>query len=118
MTTRLIMAVLLILTGYFGLEHRTEIVDLYRGAYPDNPAERTALDQCARGIPNFNRFASADRDNCYASVSGAVAVKAVPYSPSHLPASDVRRQEAFDGYQSMRGAAAASMLPPPDRVSR
>jgi hypothetical protein len=113
---KLIMLPLLIAVAYVGFEHKDGMVDLYRAAYPDDPAKRDALDQCSRGIPNFNRLDSADRDNCYSSISGRVAA-AAPYNPSHLPVSDVRRQEAFDGYRSMRGVAAASMVPPIQRVS-
>jgi hypothetical protein len=113
MTARLITSVALIFAGYLGLQHRAEITDLYRAAYPDDPAERAALDECSRGISNFNRLAATDRNACYANLSGRLAVSAVPYNPSHLPVNDIRRQEVFDGYRSAQGAAAVSMVPPP-----
>jgi hypothetical protein len=114
---KLIMLPLLIAVAYVGFEHKDGIVDLYRAAYPDDPAKRDALDQCSRGVPNFNRLDSADRENCYSSISGRVAIATAPYNSSHLPVSDVRRQEAFDGYRLTRGVAAASMVPPIHRVS-
>jgi hypothetical protein len=117
---KLIMLPLLISVAYMGFEHKGDIIDLYRAAYPDDPAKREALDQCSRGVPNFNRLDSADRESCYASIPGRVAASG-PYNPSHLPGNDVRRQEANDGYRFARGAA-ASMVPtpvaPPHRVSQ
>jgi hypothetical protein len=103
---KLVLLPLMISAAYMGFEHREAAIDLYRLAYPDDPAKRDALDQCSRGVPNFNRLDTADRDNCYASFSYRVAaVSAASFSPSHVPADDVRRQEAYDGYRAAHDAA-------------
>jgi hypothetical protein len=103
---KLVLLPLVISAAYMGFEHRDAAIDLYRLAYPNDPAKREALDQCARGVPNFNRLDSADRDSCYASFSYRIAAaSAASFNPSHLPANDVRREEAFDGYRAARDAA-------------
>lgn len=124
---KLVLLPLVISAAYMGFEHREAVVDLYRLAYPADAAKRDALDQCSRGIPNFNRLDSADRDNCYASFSYRfAAANAASFNPNHLPANDIRREEAFDGYRDARNAttghkrqAKDSMPVPVDRrISR
>jgi hypothetical protein len=112
---KLIMVPVLLSVAFIGFEHRDAAIDLYRAAYPADPAKREALEQCARIDPNFNRLDTIDRDNCYSAVAGRVAIGTVPsstvyyaYNPSHLPPSDVRRQEANNAY----GAARASLVVP------
>jgi len=112
MMARLMISGGLILAGYTGLEHRVEVVDLYRAAYPDDPVQRAALDECSRGLPSFNRLALIDRNACYANIPGRL-VGAAPYNPGHLPVSDIRRQEAFDGYKLAQGASNVSVITPP-----
>ena len=114
MSRQFALSAVLIAAGYIALEHKTAISDLYRAAYPDDPVKREALDECSRGIPNFNRLDPAARENCYANFSGRIAV-ALPYNPSHLPLNDIRRQEGFDGYRSAQGAFNVSIIPPPSR---
>jgi len=107
---------LFLAVAFIGFEHSKGIIDLYRAAYPDDRVKREALDQCSQAIKNFSRLDSADRDRCYAIFSDRMGVAAD--NPSHLPVNDVRRQQAFDAYQEARGAAAASIVPPPGRASR
>jgi hypothetical protein len=102
---------LLLSLAYAGFEHRETIIDLYRAAYPNDPAKRDALDQCSRWIPNFNRLYSADQANCYAIISARVIASAKPIDSGYLPANDIRREEAFDGYRSSRGASLISTEP-------
>src|SRR5262249_40185587 len=118
---RLIMLPILFSLAYLGYEDRDKILDLYRAAYPGDPAKREALDQCAMAA-NFNRLDSADRQACYAGTWGqrrlAIAPTPAPrydFSPSHLPGNDVRRQAANDQYRYPAGlvrAAAAAAAPP------
>jgi hypothetical protein len=112
---KLIMLPLVISVAYVGFEHRDAAIDLYRLAYPGDLAKHEALDRCARIDPNFNRLDAGDRDNCYATIVSRVAVGTGPeaniyyeQNPSHLPANDVRRQEANNAY----GAARAAMAVP------
>src|ERR1700730_18372007 len=58
-----------------------------------------------------NRLDAGDRDNCYAAIVSRVAVGTGPeanvyyeQNPSHLPANDVRRQEANNAYGAARAA--------------
>jgi hypothetical protein len=111
---RLVQFALLAAIAYIGFEHSGAVIDLYHAAYPDDPLKREALDQCSGAIKNFSRLNEADRENCYTIFSNRVA--AIADNPSHLPVNDVRRQEAFDGYQAAQGAAFVSMVPPPSRA--
>ena|ERR1700689_2732657 len=121
---KLIMLPVLLCAAYLGFEHSGEIADQYRAAYPSDPVKREALDQCSRSYPNFNRLDTGDRDKCYSAFAvrapiGTAPVPSPSYAqnPSHLPGSDVRRQEANDGYRVARDPWAASMVPPPHLVS-
>ena len=112
---KLIMLPLLVSIAYVGFEHRDAAIDLYRAAYPADPAKREALEQCARIDSNFNRLDTTDRDNCYAATAPKVAIGTVPGTsvyyadnPSHLPANDIRRQEANNAY----GAARSGLVVP------
>ncbi len=46
-----------------------DILAPYHNAYPSDPAKRAALDRCARMMPDFSRFETADRDRCYTVVA-------------------------------------------------
>jgi hypothetical protein len=105
--------------AFIGAEHRNEIVDLYRAAYPVDPLKREALEECARNYPNFNRLDTIDRDRCYAGIpigrSAATALAASPYynqSPSQLPVTDIRRQEATVGHRRVRQIASGTPVGP------
>jgi hypothetical protein len=113
---RLVTLALLVSLAYIAFEHIRGIMDLYRAAYPDDRVKREALEQCALGIKNFSRLDAADRDRCYAIFSDRLGV--VADNPSHPSVNDVRRQEAFDGYRAAQGAAAVSMVPPPNRAPK
>jgi len=122
---KLIMLPLLISVAYVGFEHRDAAIDLYRAAYPSDPVKREALEQCARIDPNFNRLDTIDRDKCYSAIAVRAPVAMAPgpspsyaQNPSHLPGSDIRRQEANDSYRLARAPGAASMVPSPHPVSR
>ena len=60
---------LLALGAVIGGIFRGDILAPYHDAYPSDPAKRAALDRCARMMPEFSRFAAADRDRCYTVVS-------------------------------------------------
>jgi hypothetical protein len=102
---KLIMLPLLLSLAYIGFEHKDQIMDQYNAAYPTNPEKAAAIAQCALN-PSFNRLDSDDRHDCYAAhlVHGPVAIAPSPspyyaFSTSHLPGSDIRRQEANADYQ-------------------
>jgi hypothetical protein len=119
---KLIMLPLLFSVAYIGFEHKDEIADLYRAAYPADPVKREAIEQCAQS-PNFNRLDTADRERCYAGTWGSIPVALAPspspyyaYSASHLPGNDIRRQEANDSYRLaglISSASAAPSVPNP-----
>jgi hypothetical protein len=111
----LIKLALLATVAYIGFEHSRDVIDLYHAAYPDDRVKREALDECARGIKNFSRLDAADQDRCYTMFADRLA--ALGANSSHLPVNDVRRQEAFDGFRAAQGAAAVSMVPPPNRAA-
>jgi hypothetical protein len=120
MAMKLIMVPIALSLGYLAFEHRGEMIDLYRAAYPADPVKRAVLDGCADKIPNFNRLDSIDRQTCYSGYIGRapVALAASPspryeLNPSHLPGNDVRRQEANDGFHLMSPAVAAPAAPKP-----
>jgi hypothetical protein len=113
--TRLVQFALLAALAYIGFEYVGGVIDVYRAAYPNDPVKREALDQCARGISGFSRLNEAARENCYAVFANRMDASARDYSPSHLPVNDVRRQQAFDGYQAVQRAV--SIVPPPNRPS-
>jgi hypothetical protein len=104
---KLIMLPLLVSLAYLGIEHRGEIIDQYRAAYPVDPAKRAVLDHCAAAAPNFNRLDMDERQKCYESnlTPAPIGLAAMPspyyeLSPSHLPGDDVRRQEANSGFRT------------------
>lgn len=121
---KLIMLPVLLSVAFIGFEHRGEIMDQYRAAYPSDPAKREALEQCAHIDRNFNRLDMIDRDKCYTAFLAQAPMAAVPpamppvpspfyaQNPSHLPGNDIRRQEANDRYRLARTAGAASIVPP------
>ncbi len=132
---KLIMLPLLLSAAYLGFEHRDEIADQYRAAYPTDPAKHEALEQCAHIDRNFNRLDTIDRDKCYKAillrapvgsipletvpvVSAPVPVPSIAQNPSHLPGNDIRRQEANDSYRLAQTVGAASIVPPPHPVPR
>ncbi|HEV2187168.1 MAG TPA: hypothetical protein VGR70_08160 [Stellaceae bacterium] len=120
---KLIMLPVLLSVAFIGFEHRGEIVDQYRAAYPSDPAKREALEQCAHIDQSFNRLDMIDRDKCYKAIlarvpaAAAAPVVAAPgpsfaQNPSHLPGNDIRRQEANDHYRLAQIVGAASIVPP------
>jgi hypothetical protein len=115
---KLVMLPIMASLAFIGFEHRSEIVDLYRAAYPADPVKREALEACARSDPNFNRLDTIDRNSCYANISARFPGAAASgpgvsdrRSPSQLPATDVRRQEATANYRRLAQAASASGVP-------
>jgi hypothetical protein len=115
---KLIMLPVLLSVAYIGFEHRDAIVDQYRAAYPADPAKREALEQCARIDANFNRLDMIDRDNCYAAIAPKVAISTTAnaasvsyaFNPSHLPANDIRRNEANAAYGAARSGLAVPAI--------
>jgi hypothetical protein len=116
---KLIMLPVLVSLAYLGFEHRGEIIEQYRAAYPADPVKRAVLEECAR-TRNFNRLDAIDRENCYSGNIGKAPVElaaspspAYAYSPSHLAGNDVRRTEANRGYVAgLVSAAVAAPLNP------
>jgi hypothetical protein len=102
---RLIMMPVIVSIGVVMFAQRDKMLDLYRAAYPVDPAKAEALDYCSK-IPNFNRLDSGDRAACYAKTYGKVEAPVLAptpqpyyaYSPSHLPGDDIRREEANSAY--------------------
>ena len=102
--------------GFLMFEQRDKMMDLYHAAYPADPAKAEALNACAED-PNFNRLDSGDRAACYSGTYGrkppttliATPQPTYPYNPSHLPANDIRREEANSSYL---GEAPDSLHPP------
>jgi hypothetical protein len=96
-----------------GYVHRDKIIDQYTAAYPSDPAKQAAMQQCIEHDKNFNRLDADDRQACYRQYIAPTAIAAAPvaagpspapyypYSPSHLPGNDIRRQEANDGYHPL-----------------
>jgi len=117
---KLIMLPLLLSAAYIGFEHRGEIMDQYRAAYPSDPLKREALERCASIDQNFNRLDMIDRDQCYKAMAVRAPGPLVPIpsptyaqNPSHLPGNDIRRQEANDRYRLAQTAGAVSIVPNP-----
>ena len=112
------MLPLLVSAGFIGFEHRAEVIDLYRAAYPADPIKREALEECVRRNPNFNRLDTIDRDGCYAHISDPWLSYA--HSPSQVPVTDIRRQQANDGYRLQVASTAPARLKAaqPHRASR
>ena len=108
---RLIMVPVIFSIGFLMFEQRDKVMDLYHAAYPVDPIKSAELSSCAEN-PNFNRLDSGDRAACYAGTYGKREEPALiptpqptyAYSPSHLPANDIRREEANTSY--LRGSAA------------
>ena len=127
---KLIMLPLLLSVAYIGFEHRGEIADQYRAAYPSDPVKREALERCASIDRNFNRLDMIDRDRCYTAMAVRAPVVMVPatmvpipspsyaQNPSHLPGNDIRRQEANDRYRLAQTTGVAAIVPPPLPASR
>lgn len=123
---RLIMVPLVFSVACLAYTHRDKIIDQYTAAYPADPAKEAAMQQCIEHNKNFNRLDADDRQGCYrkylpptANPAGAGAIAAspsgapyYPYSPSHLPGNDIRRQEANDSYHPLIPSAQAQTLPP------
>jgi hypothetical protein len=98
---KLVTLPLVVSIAFIGFEHRSEIADLYRAAYPTDPVKREALEECARTRPNFNRLDTIDRDSCYAGLSLSFFIDQAPgsggyygHSLSVPPGTDIRGQEA------------------------
>jgi hypothetical protein len=120
---KLILAPLMFSVACIAYQNRDKIADQFNAAYPANPAKAAALQRCANDVKSFNRLDADDRQYCYRqyvqepSVDGAgvipaaVPVTVYPYNPSHLPANDIRRQEANDSYLQERMLAAAASRP-------
>jgi hypothetical protein len=117
---KLIILPLMFSIACIAYHNRDKIADQYNAAYPANPAKEAAIQHCLATNPDFNRMDGDDRKACYrenlGSTPDALPVAAVPtpspyyaYSPSHLAANDIRRQQANDSYlqASMIRAAAA-----------
>lgn len=117
---RFIMMPVIFTVGFLAYEHHDQMMDLYRAAYPSDPAKAAALDSCAER-QNFNRLDSGDRASCYAGTYGRQAPPVLvptpqpvyPFNPSHLPGSDIRRQEANAAY--LEGTAGSPHPPNPPR---
>jgi hypothetical protein len=117
---KLIILPLMFSVACIAYQNRDRIAEQYHAAYPVDPAKEAALERCASESKGFNRLDGDDREYCYrkyiekgsvaaAPVPAPVPVTFYPYSPSHLDANDIRRQEANDNYlqESMIKAAAA-----------
>ncbi|HEY1796607.1 MAG TPA: hypothetical protein VGG57_10845 [Stellaceae bacterium] len=123
---RLIMMPVIVSIGVVMFAQRDKMLDLYRAAYPVDPAKAEALDDCSKNR-NFDRLDSGDRAACYARTYGkdqpaygrvdaapliATPQPVYPYNPSHLSGSDVRREEANSAY-----LRAIQQPPPPVAVA-
>ena len=123
---RLIMMPVIVSIGVVMFAQRDKMLDLYRAAYPVDPAKAEALDECSRN-PNFNRLDSGDRAVCYAKTYGRneppydrvdaaplvpTPQPVYPYNPSHLPGNDIRREEANSAYlRAIQQPAAPADVP-------
>jgi hypothetical protein len=115
---KFVLTPLMLSLAFIAYQNRDKIADQYYAAYPTSPAKEAAIQRCLVTNPNFNRMDADDRQQCYREYleSAPVAIAPAPapspyyaYSPSHLAANDIRRQQANDAYlqASMIQAAAA-----------
>jgi hypothetical protein len=123
---RLVMVPLVFSVACLAYVHRDKIIDQYTAAYPSDPAKAAAMQQCIEHNKNFNRLDADDRQACYRKylpptaisvvtspvAAGPAAAPYYPYSPSHLPGNDIRRQEANDSYHPLIPSAQAEPLSP------
>jgi len=121
---RLVMVPLVFSVACLAYVHRDKIIDQYNAAYPSDPAKAAAMQECIAHDKNFNRLDGDDRQACYRKYLAPTAVSVAPapvatapasapyypYSPSHLPGNDIRRQEANDGYHPLIPSAQAEPL--------
>jgi hypothetical protein len=119
---RLVMVPLVFSVACLAYVHRDKIIDQYAAAYPSDPAKEAAMRQCVARDKNFNRLDADDRQACYRKYLPPTAISAAPasagptaapyypYSPSHLPGNDIRRQEANDNYRPLIPSAHAEPL--------
>ena len=119
---KLILAPLIFSVACIAYQNRDKIADQFNAAYPASPAKEAAIQHCLAANPSFNRMDADDRKQCYrqslGSTDDAIAVAAAPtpnvyyaYSPSHLAANDIRRQEANDAYLQATMIQAAAARP-------
>jgi hypothetical protein len=128
---RLVMVPLVFSVACLAYVHRDKIIDQYTAAYPSDPAKEAAMQQCIEHNKNFNRLDADDRQACYRKYLPATATSVAPapitagpspvpyypYSPSHLPGNDIRRQEANNGYHPLIPSAQAEPLSPAGAVT-
>ena len=118
---KLIMIPILFPLAYVIFANHNQIMDEYRAAYPGDPVKRAVIERCAMNR-GFSRLDPDEREACYATaglwpevaVLTPRATPNYPYSPSQLPASDVRRQETDDTYCPAQQAAS---LPAPGQLA-
>jgi hypothetical protein len=103
---KLIMLPLVFSVAFVAFENRDKIMDQYNAAYPSDPAKEVALQECISRDKYFNRLDGDDRQACYRKYMPPTPISVTPspspsyaYSPSSLPGSDIRRQEANDSYR-------------------
>lgn len=117
---KLILLPLMFSVACIAYQNRDKIADQFNAAYPVNPAKEAALQHCLVANPSFNRMDADDREQCYrqglGSTSDAIAAAPTPsayyaYSPSHLAANDIRRQQANDAYLQASIIQAAAARP-------
>lgn len=111
-----ILIPVLIPLAYIAFVNHDKIMDGYRAAYPADPMKRAAIEHCALS-PSFSRLDPDEREACYATAglwpeAAALAQRTALYypdGPSHLPAGDVRREEANNTYRMAIATQAALM---------
>lgn len=85
---RFFFPLVLIALGVVGLTERDAINGQWDAMYPQDPAERSALDRCAREESSFNRLSAAGRAECYQKYlqlpNAAPITVGVPGAPAHV----------------------------------
>lgn len=85
---RLFFPLVLIALGILGLTEKDAINSESDAIYPENPAERSALDRCAQEESAFDRLSAAGRAECYQKYlqlpAAAPITVGIPGAPAHV----------------------------------